>query len=49
MATYLDRILERHREVAADETRSLDDLLEQALDLPSARGFRAALAAAEDD
>lgn len=45
MATYLDRILDRHREVAAGETRSLDDLVAQARDLPPARGFRAALAA----
>jgi indole-3-glycerol phosphate synthase len=43
MATYLDRILERHREVAALDTRSTDRLLEQALAVPSARGFRAAL------
>lgn len=41
--TYLDRILERHREVAAAESRSLDDLLAEADALPPTRGFRAAL------
>ena len=30
MATYLDRILERHREIAAADTRSLDDLVDEA-------------------
>lgn len=45
MATYLDRILERHREMAAGETRSLDALIDEAQALPAARGFRAALAA----
>jgi indole-3-glycerol phosphate synthase len=44
MATYLDRILERHREVAALDTRSVDGLLEQTRSLPATRGFRAALA-----
>jgi indole-3-glycerol phosphate synthase len=44
MATYLDRILERHRDVAAEETRSLDELVAQSRDLPAARGFREALA-----
>ena len=47
MATYLDRILERHRELAAAETRSLDELVGRARDLPPARGFRATLAAAD--
>jgi indole-3-glycerol phosphate synthase len=45
MATYLDRILERHREVAEGETRSLDALIDEAQSLPPTRGFRAALAA----
>ena len=45
MATYLDAILERHREVAAADTRSLDILLSEARDQPPARGFRDALAA----
>ncbi|MBI4932479.1 MAG: indole-3-glycerol phosphate synthase TrpC [Actinobacteria bacterium] len=44
MATYLDRILDRHREVAALDTRSVDGLLEQTRALPATRGFRAALA-----
>ena len=47
MATYLDRILERHRAVAAAETRSLDDLLSDAAKSAPARGFRAALSASE--
>ena len=45
--TYLDRILERHREIAAAETRSLDDLVGEARTMPPARGFRAALAATD--
>ena len=47
MATYLDRILDRHREVAAGESRSLDQLVDRAHDLPPARGFRDTLAAAD--
>jgi indole-3-glycerol phosphate synthase len=47
VATYLDRILERHRALAAAETRSLDDLLAQAGQASPGRGFRAALAASE--
>lgn len=47
MATYLDRILDRHREVAAADTRPLDRLIAETVDLPSTRGFRAALAAAD--
>ena len=43
MATYLDRILARHRAVAADDPRSLDDLLERAAASTSTRGFAAAL------
>ena len=45
MATYLDAILERHREVAAADTRSLETLISEARDMPAARGFRAALGA----
>ncbi len=45
MATYLDRILDRHREVAAGESRSLDALIDEARSLPPTRGFRTALAA----
>ncbi len=44
MVTYLDRILERHRAVAAADERRLDELIERARDLPAPRGFRAALA-----
>jgi indole-3-glycerol phosphate synthase len=43
MATYLDRILARHREVAAADVRVLDELVEQASAQPPARGFAAAL------
>lgn len=45
MATYLDRILARHREVAAADARSLDALVEQALAQPPTRGFAQALRA----
>jgi indole-3-glycerol phosphate synthase len=45
VATYLDRILERHRARAAKETRSLDALIDRAVAAPVARGFTAALAA----
>jgi indole-3-glycerol phosphate synthase len=44
VVTYLDRILERHREVAAGDDRNLDDLIEQVSRMPPTRGFRAALA-----
>jgi indole-3-glycerol phosphate synthase len=44
VVTYLDRILERHREVAAADRRRLDDLVEQARRAPAPRGFRRALA-----
>jgi len=43
MATYLDRILARHREVAAADARSLDQLVEQAGAQLPVRGFAAAL------
>jgi indole-3-glycerol phosphate synthase len=43
-ATYLDRIVARHREAAADDHRPLDSLVEQARSAPSPRGFRRALA-----
>ena len=42
-ATYLDRILERHRETAAADTRRIEQLLEQARAMPPTRGFRNAL------
>jgi len=41
--TYLDRIVDRHREVAAADTRRLGDLIAQTACLPPTRGFRAAL------
>jgi len=44
VATYLDRILARHREVAAADTRPLEALIEAARAMPTARGFRQALA-----
>lgn len=43
MATYLDRILERHREVASRDLRVLDPLVESATSMPDTRGFTAAL------
>ena len=42
-ATYLDRILERHRETAAADTRRIEQLLEQARAMPPTRGFSNAL------
>jgi indole-3-glycerol phosphate synthase len=44
MATYLDTILNRHREVAANDRRAIGPLIEQALAMPPLRGFRIALA-----
>ena len=43
MATYLDRILARHREVAALDARPIDDLVDLARAMPPTRGFAAAL------
>jgi indole-3-glycerol phosphate synthase len=43
-ATYLDAILDRHRAVAASDTRPVERLLDDARSMPPARGFRAALA-----
>jgi indole-3-glycerol phosphate synthase len=48
MATYLDRILDRHREVAAGDHRPIDRLVEMALQAPAPRGFTAALRARAD-
>lgn len=48
MATYLDRIIARHREAAAADERSLSDLVEAAAAMPPTRGFRRALRAASD-
>lgn len=42
-ATYLDRILEYHRERAAADHRSVDRLIDQATSVHPARGFRLAL------
>ncbi len=47
MATYLDRILDAHRAAAAADERALDALIDEARTLRPARGFRAALDAAE--
>jgi len=43
VGTYLERILEAHREDAACDPRSLDDLRERALGGPPTRSLRAAL------
>lgn len=43
MATYLDRIVARHREVAAADERPLDDLHARARAIAPARGFAASL------
>ena len=43
-ATYLDKILDRHREMAAADTRPIDRLIDEATAMPAARGFRSALA-----
>ena len=43
MATYLDRIIARHREVAAVDSRPFEALLERSRAMPVARGFRVAL------
>ena len=39
-ATYLDRILARHREVASHDERDLDQLVHRCLDMAPTRGFR---------
>ncbi len=46
MTTYLDGILDSHREAARNDTRSLDQLIDQAKQMSPARGFGAALRAA---
>lgn len=47
--TYLDRILEHHRRLASQDTRSLDDLIAEArAEVPPPRGFGAAIAADEN-
>ncbi len=47
MATYLDAILEHHRDRAAADSRSTDDLIAACRDLGPTRGFRAALVAGD--
>ena len=44
MATYLDRILQQHREAALADTDAIEDLLDLARARPAPRGFRRALA-----
>ncbi len=44
VSTYLDRILERHRESAAADRRPLDELVDEARRRAPTRGFRSALA-----
>lgn len=45
MVTYLDRILDRHRELAKADTRPLNRMIERAAACPPTRGFCDALAA----
>ena len=45
MATYLDKIVAHHRQRAADDRRSLGDLIAQARECAPTRGFTAAIAA----
>lgn len=47
MTTYLSRILDAHRAAAAADTRSVDELVERTRSLTPARGFGAAVAAAD--
>lgn len=42
-ATYLDKILDRHRQSAANDQRSVGALHDEAMAMPAARGFRSAL------
>lgn len=44
LATYLDRILEHHRSLAAADTRPVDSLIADAKAAEPGRGFRDALA-----
>ena len=43
-ATYLDKILDRHRAMAAADTRPIKPLIDAAMAMPPTRGFRQALA-----
>lgn len=47
MATYLDHILERHREIAEADQRPLDAMIARAHDERPTRGFRASLSGRE--
>jgi len=49
MATYLDRILEQHREDAATDPNLIEDLLDEARATPAPRGYRAAVESASAD
>jgi indole-3-glycerol phosphate synthase len=42
-ATYLDRILDHHREIAASDNRSVESLIARAREMEPSRGFRRAL------
>jgi indole-3-glycerol phosphate synthase len=46
-ATYLDRIVARHRQMAADDPRPLGPLTDAAASMEPVRGFREALAASD--
>lgn len=48
MATYLDRIVDHHRERASADARSVEALVEQCAALPPTRGFTAAVGAGDD-
>ncbi len=47
-STYLDKILDRHRAVAATDTRPVERLLDEARAMPPVRGFRSALSGRGD-
>jgi indole-3-glycerol phosphate synthase len=49
MATYLDQILQQHREAAASDSDLIEDLLDRARASAAPRGFRAALEARAAD
>jgi indole-3-glycerol phosphate synthase len=48
MVTYLDRIVDRHRQTAAADTRRLGDLVARTAALPPARGFRCSVVGCPD-
>jgi len=49
MATYLDRILEQHREDAATDPTLIEDLLDEARATPAPHGYRATVESASAD